>query len=866
MLPWGKPAGVSAAGEPAAPANLQAVSVSPSHMTLQWTDQAGNEDGFKIERKLSSSSTWELIGIVPADTVRFDSGGMFGDTAYDHRVYAYNANGNSSMISLTGIATNASFFVQRGRALSVHTDADPRKFENTLIKLHNGDLLSVNSINEGTGDTSHAYLAQQISSDGGRTWGPETTLLYSAVRGYRQPGLVRMDNGDLGLIYTDQNINRTQSVKQFVSSGDEGQTWSSPVQITDDTYVLMPSSHDRLYSLSDGRLIVPIYCWNGTSPYHIVTNVFYSDDYGATWQKSASTDLDVNSNPFGFGEYGFYEGALVETGTNELLMVGRTATGWLYASRSDDNGDTWSTPVNAGIRHPNGIMQLARLDSGTIALFRSPRFNSSEVQLGKRYQLVSQISTDGGATWTNYKEIEYANQTDYYYSPAVRVDGSDVYLSYGRIASGYIDTLFTRLKTDWLIDDKPLPAPQAYVEARWKLDGDALDAEGNHPGAALNSPSYVSGIHQDALSFNGTNQYVSVPDEDSLDPDMFSIALWVKGGSVGSDRPELIEKQGSSGSLYQIWADGLNRLLKFDIKDGSDQLELTAPLEIIEDNQWHQIVGVKSSRVQAALYVDGEVQATGTKTNLDLVRSDAALTIAKGNNGYYNGQIDDVIFYSMALTPSQAARLFHSVAVWHFDESSGTAAADESGNGIDGTLVNGPQRVAGHAGQALQWNGIDQYAVFPDHASLDFGAGEFSVALWVKSGYFGSGRPEILEKQDANGVLYQVWADGQNRKLIFVIKDGAHEVRAETGLSIIEDNQWHQIVGVRDSQTSVALYVDGQWKASGTNSLAGSVSSAADLLIGQGNNGYFGGLVDEAGIYNRAWNAQEAAELYLDQR
>ena len=49
-----------------APTSLTAQAASPTHVNLSWTDVAG-EEGFKVERKLSSSSTWSQIGTTSAE-------------------------------------------------------------------------------------------------------------------------------------------------------------------------------------------------------------------------------------------------------------------------------------------------------------------------------------------------------------------------------------------------------------------------------------------------------------------------------------------------------------------------------------------------------------------------------------------------------------------------------------------------------------------------------------------------------------------------------------------------------------------------------------------------------------------------------
>ncbi|MGC8745434.1 MAG: SBBP repeat-containing protein [Candidatus Saccharicenans sp.] len=52
---------------PLAPSNLQAQAVSASQVSLSWTDNSYNEDGFKIERKTGAGGTWNqaaLLGLM----------------------------------------------------------------------------------------------------------------------------------------------------------------------------------------------------------------------------------------------------------------------------------------------------------------------------------------------------------------------------------------------------------------------------------------------------------------------------------------------------------------------------------------------------------------------------------------------------------------------------------------------------------------------------------------------------------------------------------------------------------------------------------------------------------------------------------
>jgi hypothetical protein len=66
-------------------------------VTLKWTDNSGNEDGFEIERNTGAS--WAVLDSTAANTIEyFDSSGM---PQYQYRVSAYNAGGKNTSGELT---------------------------------------------------------------------------------------------------------------------------------------------------------------------------------------------------------------------------------------------------------------------------------------------------------------------------------------------------------------------------------------------------------------------------------------------------------------------------------------------------------------------------------------------------------------------------------------------------------------------------------------------------------------------------------------------------------------------------------------------------------------------------------------------
>jgi len=78
----------------AAPSNLSVSAISDSQINLAWTDNAKNENGFKIERKKSNTS-WQLVVILLTNSVSYADVGLNSATTYYYRVKAYNQEGES---------------------------------------------------------------------------------------------------------------------------------------------------------------------------------------------------------------------------------------------------------------------------------------------------------------------------------------------------------------------------------------------------------------------------------------------------------------------------------------------------------------------------------------------------------------------------------------------------------------------------------------------------------------------------------------------------------------------------------------------------------------------------------------------------
>src|SRR4051812_26419915 len=97
------------------------------------------------------------------------------------------------------------------------------------------------------------------------------------------------------------------------------------------------------------------------------------------------------------------------------------------------------------------------------------------------------------------------------------------------------------------------------------------------------------------------------------------------------------------------------------------------------------------------------------------------------------------IFAVAILSSSTALAQTSPIALWQFDEASGTTALDFSGNNYSATIV-GAAYVPGRTNTALSFTGANSYAFISDAsaggttaAGLDMGTRDWTVAAWVKT-------------------------------------------------------------------------------------------------------------------------------------
>ena len=180
---------------------------------------------------------------------------------------------------------------------------------------------------------------------------------------------------------------------------------------------------------------------------------------------------------------------------------------------------------------------------------------------------------------------------------------------------------------------------------------------------------------------------------------------------------------------------------------------------------------------------------------------------------------------------------------------------DLSGNGNDGT-IHGAVATAGKIGQALSFDGTDDYVDCGSGYSLDI-TDALTIEAWVKFVDL-VGWKTLIHGTTTGGWGAAYWFSFGPGKQIRLNLEGTTDVRDDYTFSEAAVDTWYHLVGTYDGANG-RIYIDGTEKHSWETTGSISITNINGALIGKtGNNAYyFNGLIDEVRIYNRALTAAE---------
>ena len=391
--------------------------------------------------------------------------------------------------------------------------------------------------------------------------------------------------------------------------------------------------------------------------------------------------------------------------------------------------------------------------------------------------------------------------------------------------------------------------------------GNSQDSTGLNNLTAVGGVSYAPGIVGQAFQLNGSTGYlVTAPNPSTLSiTTANTVSAWVDPSVLKYDNVIIDKTQTGDAANYRFGIYG-NQLFFWN---GSQAVFSTGT---ISANTWTQVSFTLNALTNTlSFYINGQLDSMHT-IGFGALNA-AAVTIGRDIEGRsFQGLLDEVQIYNVALTPTQIGLLYN-------DRTTSNAGAlpttlpnlvswySAQGNSQDSTGLNnltangGVSYAPGVLGQAFQLNGSTGYLVTaPNPPSLSINTA-ITVSAWVDPSVLKNDNVIIDKTQTGDAANYRFGIHGN--QLFFW--NGSQAVFS---VGTISTNTWTQVSFTLNASTNtLSFYING--KLDSTYSIGFGALNTAAVTIGRDIEGRsFQGLLDEVQIYNAALTRAQMALLY----
>ena len=363
-------------------------------------------------------------------------------------------------------------------------------------------------------------------------------------------------------------------------------------------------------------------------------------------------------------------------------------------------------------------------------------------------------------------------------------------------------------------------------------------------------------------------------------PAQGTVAYWMRASGPPATRSRIWGVEGNFETRQE--PDGT---LSFDIL-AEGPPEFVTSNDLSTDGRWRHIVAIFDSADDSyTVYVDGKLDKTGVNGDNMAPRNPNILSFGTrtGNSQYWEGGLRDFRIYNRPLSAREISELSGLVGHWKFDETSGTVAADSTGNGNDGVYVNGPTLGVTSEnppvlGTAVEFDGNNDYVEIP-HSNLML-ADAGSISFWAKANSQ-SGQQGLFSK-DSSG-----FDTGGHLSVFFV--NNTVEVRLQSTSNSytlvsggLATNKWCHVAFTWGSEGMV-LYIDGipidsnPSYTGGLGTSSGGIGNYEPIAVGANSWGsgnlvvtplqhYYDGAIDDLHFFARQLCPEEVFNGYIDGR
>lgn len=299
---------------------------------------------------------------------------------------------------------------------------------------------------------------------------------------------------------------------------------------------------------------------------------------------------------------------------------------------------------------------------------------------------------------------------------------------------------------------RPCGALPSAAVGWWRAENSPDDEVGGFDGTLGGGTSYVAGKVGQAFSFNGSSDFVELPDSNRWDFGVasFSINAWFKSGTAGYRNIVRYHDGGGGTGSWGVRFDPNGRLQIVVINQTGSPVVTVTSDAVFADDTWHSVAAVRDAAAgELQLYVDGAVAAAPVSDGGVVIIGDADCRALIGAGGWggggifepFDGEVDELMIFDRALSLDEVQALANAdstgvctgctelpggVVAWWQAEDNG----DDGAGANHGSEVNGAAYATGVVGLAFSLDGLDDYIEVPDSPSLDL-TDSITVETWI---------------------------------------------------------------------------------------------------------------------------------------
>ena len=184
-------------------------------------------------------------------------------------------------------------------------------------------------------------------------------------------------------------------------------------------------------------------------------------------------------------------------------------------------------------------------------------------------------------------------------------------------------------------------------------------------GTLTNTPTFDP-LNQGSIAFDGTNQYVTIPNNAALKP-TFPFTIGITAFPNTTDAKYTFANDNSAANYCGV-AIAVNGPSSYILFGDNTALSPTATRQFLfttPTTQWVNVIASCTSFTNVSIYVNGVSTATTTQgTGASLVYSTNATEIGRaayGTPAYFNGRVGTVQMYNRALSGQEVAQNYNAL-------------------------------------------------------------------------------------------------------------------------------------------------------------------------------------------------------------